>query len=122
MLAVFERHYGREHYEVAVNLNNLAANYHQQGRPADAEPRTGGRLTLKETLLGANHPDVALTLNNLAVLCKQDGRYDEAAAPYQLVLAVYAQRWTRCTPRWSSAGRITRCCWRRTVEGRRRMF
>ena len=38
VLAVFERRYGPEHYEVAVNLNNLAANYHQQSRLADAGP------------------------------------------------------------------------------------
>src|SRR5271166_6170358 len=84
-------HYGPEHYEVAVNLNNLAANYHQQGRLADAEPPYRRALALKEKLLGANHPDVALTLNNLAVLCKQEGRYTEAAALYQRSLAVYEQ-------------------------------
>ena len=50
-------------YEIAVNLNNLAAVYTRTGRAAQAEPLYRRTLALKEKSLGAENPDVAVTLN-----------------------------------------------------------
>ncbi|HJY83424.1 MAG TPA: tetratricopeptide repeat protein, partial [Candidatus Binatia bacterium] len=36
-LAVFEKTFGPQHYEVAVNCNNLAALCHAKGNDAEAE-------------------------------------------------------------------------------------
>ena len=78
-------------YEVAVNLNNLAALRHARGDAAGAGRLYRRALALKEKLLGPDHPDVALTLNNLAVLCKSQGEHAEAAALYRRALAVFEQ-------------------------------
>ena len=64
-LAIFERAYGPEHYELAANYNNLAAIYQAQGKGAEAERLYRRALAIKEKVLGPDHPDVAMTLNNL---------------------------------------------------------
>ena len=78
-------------YEIAVNLNNLAALYTRTGRAAQAEPLYRRALALKEKSLGPGHPDVALSLNNLAVLLKTLGRLDEAADAYRRALQIFEQ-------------------------------
>ncbi len=78
-------------YEIAINLNNLAALYNRTGRAAGAEPLYRRALEIKEKLLGAAHPDVAVTLNNLAVLCKAQGRLDEAAEAYRRAWLIFEQ-------------------------------
>jgi len=88
-LAVFERVYGSENFDVAVNLNNLAALYYARGNIKEAEWRYRRALAIKEKLLGVNHPDVAMTLNNLAVLCKAQQRYPEAALLYRRALTIF---------------------------------
>ena len=93
MLALFEAQLQAgdkdAEYEIAVNLNNLAALYNRTGRAAEAEPLYARALALKEKLLGPEHPDVAVTLNNLAVLLKALGRRDEAAEAYRRALAIF---------------------------------
>ena len=78
-LAIFERILGPEHYEIAINLNNLAALYQARGETSEAEALYRRALAIKEKLLGPAHPDVAMTLNNLAVLLKSQGRHQQAA-------------------------------------------
>ena len=55
-LDTFERVYGPDHYEIAVNLNNLAGVRQAQGRVAEAEALYRRALAIKETLLGGDHP------------------------------------------------------------------
>jgi tetratricopeptide (TPR) repeat protein len=64
-LAIFERLYGPDHYERAVNSNNLAALLHARGEYAEAEQLYQRALAIKENLLGPEHPDMAMTLSNL---------------------------------------------------------
>jgi tetratricopeptide (TPR) repeat protein len=90
-LAVFERTYGPEHYEVAVTLNNLAALAQAQGNPGKAEHLYGRALRIKEKVLGPAHPDVATTLNNLAALYHAQGQYAQAAPLYQRALTIFEE-------------------------------
>jgi tetratricopeptide (TPR) repeat protein len=85
----FGRVYGSDHYEVAVNLNNLAALRQAGGDAREAEELYRRALALKEKLRGANHPDVAVTANNLAVLYKHQGRYADAERLYRRALTIF---------------------------------
>jgi tetratricopeptide (TPR) repeat protein len=78
----------RQHYEIAVNLNNLAARRQARGDVHAAEQLYQRCLALKEQLLGRDHPDVAVTANNLAVLYKAQGRLAEAEQLYRRVLKI----------------------------------
>lgn len=70
-MKVFERVYGKNHYELAVTFNNLGAIAQARGKLARAERYYRRALRLKETLLGRTHSDTAMTLHNLA-LCLED--------------------------------------------------
>jgi Tfp pilus assembly protein PilF len=63
-LAVFERAYGTAHFDVAVNLHNLAAIAHRRGDLAQAETLYRRALAIKEDVLGHDHPELVTTLNN----------------------------------------------------------
>jgi tetratricopeptide (TPR) repeat protein len=78
-LAIFDRTFGPEHYEVAANLHNLAAVLCVRGDLDQAEQLYRRALAIKENLLGAGSPDAALTLNNLGALLNRTGRPEEAA-------------------------------------------
>jgi len=88
-LAIFERVYGEEHYEIAVSLNNLAAIYHALGKLEEAEHLYQRALAIKEKIFGADHPDVAMTLNNLAMFYKSIKRYAEAETLYRRALTIF---------------------------------
>ena len=77
-LAIFERHLGSEHHEVAVTLNNLAAIAQRGGDVQEAESLYRRALAIKEQTLGPEQPELAPTLNNLALLCVADDRFNEA--------------------------------------------
>src|SRR5262249_12802892 len=97
------RVYGPAHYDVAVNLNNLAALRQVSGDAREAEQLYQRALALKEKLLGASHPDVAVTANNLAVLHKTQGRFGEADRLYRRA----AGRSERAPRRSSGVARTT---------------
>ncbi len=59
---------GKEHPDVATNLNNLAALYDLQGNYAKAEGLYLRSLAIREKVLGTEHPNVASSLNGLAAL------------------------------------------------------
>ena len=65
--AVFERVHGSEHYEIAINLNNLGALHQARGDLPVAEAAYRRARAIKEKFLGPDHPDVAMTLHNLAM-------------------------------------------------------
>jgi tetratricopeptide (TPR) repeat protein len=88
-LETFEAHYGDEHYEVAVVLNNLGACHHRAGDVGRAEALYERALAIKVALLGSRHPDVAITRYNLAVAHVQRGRDDEASVLVGQALAVF---------------------------------
>ncbi len=67
---MFERLYGPDHYEIAVNLNNLAAVMEATGKAEEAEHLYRRALELKKRLFGPEHPEVALTAKNLSFLLR----------------------------------------------------
>jgi tetratricopeptide (TPR) repeat protein len=77
-LAIFEKTFGPEHYEVASNLHNLAAVVCARGDLSDAEQLYRRALAIKEKILGVENPDAALTRNNLGALLNLRGRPNEA--------------------------------------------
>jgi tetratricopeptide (TPR) repeat protein len=87
-LAIFEKTFGPEHYEVASNLHNLAAVLCTRGDLDEAEKLYRRALVIKEKLLGEDSPDAALTLNNLGALLSRAGRPKEAAGLLQRAVAV----------------------------------
>jgi tetratricopeptide (TPR) repeat protein len=91
-LAVFEKTFGPEHYEVASNLHNLAAVLCARGDLDEAEKLYRRALAIKEKLLGAESPDAALTRNNLGTLLNLKGRPREAAAMLQSAVETLQSR------------------------------
>ena len=91
-LAIFERTFGPEHYEVASNLHNLAAVLCARGDLAEAEKLYRRALAIKQKLLGAGSPDAALTLNNLGALLNLAGRPKEAAVLLERTVTILQGR------------------------------
>jgi len=74
VLAAMEREHGKDHYEVAVVLHNLAT-LEQRHDPTRAQERYERALATKRRRLGARHHEVGVLLNNLATLHRQGGRH-----------------------------------------------
>jgi len=63
---------------LAVDLNNLATLYFDQGRYAESERLHRRSLTIRENALGPEHPKVATALENYADTLRKLGRETEA--------------------------------------------
>jgi len=81
--------YGPDHYEIAVNLNNLAAIRQDRGEVDEAERLFRRALEIKERLIGAASPDTAVTAFNLAMLLRSSGREEEAGGLLAQALAAF---------------------------------
>jgi tetratricopeptide (TPR) repeat protein len=66
--------------QVAMAMNNLAANFAYQGRWSEAVVRQQEALDLQRKLLEPNHPDIAQSLNNLSIFQVNAGDLAGAAA------------------------------------------
>jgi tetratricopeptide (TPR) repeat protein len=75
-LTIFRRAYGPVHFEVAVNLHNLAAMQHARGDLRAAAATYRRALAMKTRVLGAGHPDTALTAHNLGALYTETDHRD----------------------------------------------
>ena len=89
VLEKFEIIYGTEHYEIVVNLNNLANVRFERGDYEGSESLFRRALAIKERILGVDHPDTALTANNLGVLLQSQGRLEEARFLFTRALVVF---------------------------------
>jgi len=87
-LAIDEKVYGKEHPEVATDLNNLANLYYAQGAYEQALPLSERALAIDEKVYGKEHPDVATDLNNLANLYYAQGAYEQALPLSERALAI----------------------------------
>jgi tetratricopeptide (TPR) repeat protein len=87
-LEISETSLGREHPDVATNLNSLALLDVMQGRYSDAESLYQRSLQIREKALGSEHPLVSTSLNNLASLYEDQGRYSDAEPLYRRSLAI----------------------------------
>ncbi|MBN1795601.1 MAG: tetratricopeptide repeat protein [Sedimentisphaerales bacterium] len=77
-LKIDEAAFGKDHPDVATDLNNLAQLYKSTNRLKEAEPLMTRALKIDEAAFGKDHPDVAIDLNNLALLYKDTNRLKEA--------------------------------------------
>jgi tetratricopeptide (TPR) repeat protein len=67
-LSVFEHTLGAEHYEIAIHLNNMAANCYSRRDFAAAEALYERALSIKAKRLGERHPSYEVTAKNLAMV------------------------------------------------------
>jgi tetratricopeptide (TPR) repeat protein len=67
-LSVFEHTLGADHYEIAIHLNNMAANCFARRDFAAAEALYQRSLQIKSQKLGQNHPSYEVTAKNLAMV------------------------------------------------------
>lgn len=65
ILNLQERHYGKDHYEIAFTLRNLGNVYDVLGNAKQEKELFERSLKIQETTFGKNHPEVANTLNDL---------------------------------------------------------
>ncbi|MFJ9752777.1 tetratricopeptide repeat protein [Streptomyces chartreusis] len=77
-MAAYERIFGQEHPEWAVNANNLGVVEARRGNSRRAEKLLLRSLTVKEKVLGPDAVDVATTLVNLIDLYSRSARTEEA--------------------------------------------
>ncbi|WP_165952345.1 tetratricopeptide repeat protein [Kribbella albertanoniae] len=78
VIAVFERRYGPEHYEVAVALHNLGSLEHRAGDFQSAAANLDRSAEIKRLALRPDHPDLAITLHNLACAQTELGLVSQA--------------------------------------------
>ncbi len=89
-ITFFEQQFGSMHYDVALNLNNLAASEQAKGNLTAAEQAYRRALAIKTHVLGESHPELAITLNNLASVLKQKGEIEEAKIFFERARAIFA--------------------------------
>ena len=77
-LTIAERSFGKDHPDVARDLNNLATLLQATNRLAEAEPLMRRALAIDERNFGKDHPDVAIDISNLATLLQATNRLAEA--------------------------------------------
>jgi CHAT domain-containing protein/Tfp pilus assembly protein PilF len=78
----------RQCLDLAEALSELAGDYKDQGRYADAEPLYTRAVAIREKTLGTDHPDVATALNDLAELHREQGHYSTAERLYKRALQI----------------------------------
>ncbi len=88
-LEIDEASLGKDHPDVARDLNNLAALYQDTNRLKEAEPLMQRALKIDEAFFGKDHPNVAIRLNNLALLYKATNRLKEAEPLMQRALEIW---------------------------------
>jgi tetratricopeptide (TPR) repeat protein len=87
-LAIDEASFGKDHPNVARDLNNLATLLRATKRLGEAEPLMRRALAIDEASFGNDHPTVATRLNNLAVLLQDTNRLGEAEPLMRRALAI----------------------------------
>nr|MDJ0572383.1 tetratricopeptide repeat protein [Pleurocapsa sp. MO_192.B19] len=89
-ITFFEEQFGSMHYDVALNLNNLAASEQARGNLSAAEQAYRRALDIKAHVLGKSHPELAITLNNLASVLKQKGEIEAAKIFFERAREIFA--------------------------------
>jgi len=90
-LAIWQHRYGDSHYEVAVNLHNLADLHARQGKTRRALDEFGKALRIKQQLLGRDHPELAAIHNNIGMLHAAEGRTAEAEVSFGTAISILSE-------------------------------
>ncbi|MEO8352616.1 MAG: tetratricopeptide repeat protein [Chthoniobacteraceae bacterium] len=77
---------GPDDRDIAVAVNDFAADWRTRGDLAVVGWRDWQGLAMNTKLPAPEHIDVAMTLNNIAVLHEARGEWDGAAAHYERAL------------------------------------
>jgi tetratricopeptide (TPR) repeat protein len=88
-LEIDEKSFGKDHPEVATDLNNLAQLLKDTNRLKEAEPLMRRVVEIVEKSLGPDHPNVATALNNLALLLQATNRLTEAEPLMRRALVIF---------------------------------
>ncbi|MCP5142293.1 MAG: tetratricopeptide repeat protein [Chromatiales bacterium] len=92
-------HFGKEHPELAIDLNNLAQLLKTTNQLAEAEPLMRRALEINEASYGESHPKVATHLNNLAALLMATNRLAEAEPLMRRALVIDEASYGESHPR-----------------------
>ena len=65
-MAIFEAHYGKEHWQLAATLGNLASTHGSLGDPHQQKALLERALAIQEAHYGKDHGQVGATRHNLA--------------------------------------------------------
>ncbi len=87
-LKIDENNFGKDHPNVAADLNNLALLLQETNHLSEAEPLMKRALKIDEDSFGQDHPNVAIRLLNLARLLKDTNRLSEAEPLYRRALNI----------------------------------
>ncbi len=98
-LAIDEQYFGKDHPNVAIDLNNLAQLLQDTNRLAEAEPLMRRALEIHEQFFGKDHPSVAIDLNNLATLLQDTNRLAEAEPLMRRALEINEQSFGKDHPK-----------------------
>ncbi|MDJ0841723.1 MAG: serine/threonine-protein kinase [Acidobacteriota bacterium] len=94
-LAIFEKHYGKEHFMVARSLNILGIAMSQQRKYEEAQAFYRRSQEILEKTVEKKHPEYSALLNNMAVLYQRMGLAEKAERYFLSALdatrAVYGQ-------------------------------
>ena len=81
---------GPDHYEVAVQLHNLASVHQQRGHLTAAAGDYFLALQIKQAVLGNQHQEIAALHHNIACLLAEQGDVGRARAHFDTALKIYA--------------------------------
>lgn len=77
-ISIIEKKLGKNHFEVAKRLNNLANFYRNTGEYSKAEAMYFDAMQSMGNVFGFEHPNYARVVNNLAILYWNMGLFDKA--------------------------------------------
>ena len=83
-----EKALGREHPDVAADLNNLAVIYKELGNYEEALITHQRVIAIRLSVLSPNHRDVAISLFNLATLYEEQSNYKEALPLFKQAVSI----------------------------------
>ena len=88
-LALMTKALGKDHWEVALSLGNIAQKLHLLGRDEEALVENGKTIDVLERALGAEHPDLALHLSNRGEIHLALGSAMLARADFERALSIW---------------------------------
>jgi len=90
-LSLYRSHFGPDHPDTLMSMNNLASAYKDAGRAQDALPLYEDTLKLRKVKLGPDHPDTLFVMDNLTDAYTESGLFSKAAASYERRLQADSQ-------------------------------
>ncbi|KAI5791005.1 hypothetical protein FPQ18DRAFT_410111 [Pyronema domesticum] len=78
VLEVQKQLLGEEHPDTVSSMNNLAINFHAQGRYREAEDLQMKVMETRKRIIGEEHPTTLISIQNLAFTLQDQGRINEA--------------------------------------------